>query len=220
MRYEELVQAVRDHSGMDDEQIREAGEHGADAGWPGFTYTADGADFTRTNRELVWAMLQQEADDFGADNVPAYVAGFARADMAESADGFDCLLAWWALETAGRWLEDNPADDDEPDDDPPPPWDGYVWVCDDCYTAHHYGAHERAGQWFAGESDTPSELEPLGELARWCELADATDLETGAGLDGFSRSSCDGCGSRLGGARSRLAYKERAEALPAQGVTS
>jgi hypothetical protein len=38
--------------------------------------------------------------------VPAFVASFNRADMADDEVGFDCLIAWYALETAGRWLTD------------------------------------------------------------------------------------------------------------------
>ena len=110
-------------------------------------------------------------------------------------------------------------------------WDGDLWVCVDCYFAHHYGAHEHDGQWYAGEDDSPCDREPLGRVAD-CELADntcsdhelvkigedefgddlmecphceGTDYESG--MDDFSWSQCDGCGSYLGGARYRLAYK-------------
>ncbi len=79
-----------------------------------------------------------------------------------------------------------------------------AWVCVDCYFAHHYGAHEHDGEWFAGDSYTPADREPLGKLAG-CELADNTNSETEEGMDTFSRSPCDGCGSTLGGARYRLA---------------
>jgi hypothetical protein len=122
--------------------------------------------------------------------------------------------------------------------------DGEVWVCTDCYFAHHYGArrivreateaernhwlhaegntyHARqiAGlwfnetpeglevvEWFAGDSDSRCEGgEPLGYLGG-LELADNTDSDTGAGIDGFSWSWCDGCHSTLGGSRYRLAF--------------
>lgn len=105
-RETELLDAIREHSGMSDDEIREAGQYGADAGWPMFTYTADGAQFTRDHAELVYDMLAEEADDMGYANIAAYVAEFGRADMADTRDGFDCLLSWWALETAGRYLAD------------------------------------------------------------------------------------------------------------------
>jgi len=80
-------------------------------------------------------------------------------------------------------------------------------VCTDCYFAHHYGAHEHDGEWFAGESDSPADREPLNKLAGY-DLADDTDSETGDGIEDFSWSSCDGCGSLLGGSRHRLAVFE------------
>ena len=82
-----------------------------------------------------------------------------------------------------------------------------VNVCTDCLFAHHYGACEVDGQWFAGESDTPCDREPLSKLEGY-DLADDTDSETGEGLEDFSWSACEGCGSPLGGARARLALFE------------
>ena len=82
-----------------------------------------------------------------------------------------------------------------------------VWVCVDCYVSHHYGAHEHEGEWFAGDGDSPCDGEPLTLLADF-HLADNTDAETGDGIDGFSWSRCDGCGSTLGGSRYRLAVWE------------
>jgi hypothetical protein len=112
-RLDQLVEAVRDHSGLSLREIEQAGEHGADAGWSGFTYTTDGAEFTGKNVSLVWDLLADEADSFGAPNVAAHVASFTRCDMAQSPEGFDCLLSWWALETAGRYLVDTREERDE-----------------------------------------------------------------------------------------------------------
>lgn len=95
-----------------------------------------------------------------------------------------------------------------------------AWVCEDCYFAHHYGFTEHEGEFFAGESDIASDREPLA-LLDGCELADNTcsnhdgtdDSDCSHcdqdgyedGIDTFSMSACDGCGSGLGGARYRLA---------------
>jgi hypothetical protein len=82
-----------------------------------------------------------------------------------------------------------------------------VWVCTDCYFAHHYGAHEHEGAWYAGDSDTPANREPLALLVGKGQpgyLFDNTNSETGEGIDEFSRDRCDGCGSSLGGSRYRL----------------
>lgn len=83
-----------------------------------------------------------------------------------------------------------------------------VWVCVDCYFAHHYGWHEHDGQWFAEESDTPCDREPLKLLESCGNITDNTDSETGEGINEFSWRSCDGCGSGLGGGRHRLTVWE------------
>jgi hypothetical protein len=101
--YEKLIEAIETHSGLDRDDIRQAGEHGADAGWAGFTYTVDGAEFYRENAELVDELLQEMADEMG-QSVAELVAGFTRSDMCETRDGRDCLMAWFALEEAGRSL--------------------------------------------------------------------------------------------------------------------
>lgn len=102
----ELVRAIREHSGLELSSIRDAGTYGADSGFAGFTYTVDGAEFYRANDRLIDELLADDAEEFGFDSVPAFVASFQRSDMAETRDGHDCLLAWYALETAGRWLND------------------------------------------------------------------------------------------------------------------
>lgn len=105
-QYIALLRAIREHSGMELDSIREAGEHGADTGWPGFTYTTDGADFYRANSRTIDAMLADDADDMGYPDVAALVASFVRSDMADTDDGRACLLAWYALEQVGRRLAD------------------------------------------------------------------------------------------------------------------
>jgi len=86
-----------------------------------------------------------------------------------------------------------------------------VWVCVDCYFAHHYGRTYVDGAWFAGESDTPCDREPLGLLDGF-DIADNTypegddpDEPGETGEMDFSWRSCEGCGSTLGGSRHRLA---------------
>jgi hypothetical protein len=102
----ELLRSIRQHSGLELASIRDAGTHGADSGFGGFTYTSDGAEFTRANQRLVWDVLSEDADEFGYDNVAAFVGSFNRSDMADDPDSFDCLLAWYALEKVGHWLND------------------------------------------------------------------------------------------------------------------
>ena len=83
---------------------------------------------------------------------------------------------------------------------------GTADVCEDCYFAHHYGYREHDGRYFAGESDSAANAEPLTLLAGM-ELADACDAETGEGIATFSSRACDGCGSHLAGSRYALALR-------------
>ena len=69
-----------------------------------------------------------------------------------------------------------------------------LWVCVDCYFTHH-GVNETVAP----------DREPLSLVENAAALTDWTDSETGEGIDAFSWSSCDGCGSTLGGDRFRLA---------------
>jgi hypothetical protein len=102
----ELLRAIRAHSGLELASIRDAAEHGADSGFAGFTYYDDTSEFVAAHRSLVWQLLADDADELGFENVPALVATFGRSELATDETGFDCLLAWYALETAGRWLCD------------------------------------------------------------------------------------------------------------------
>lgn len=103
----EWLERITEHSGMDRDDVMQAGEHGADAGWPGFTYITDAAEFTARYRDDVWEMLADDAEAYGAASVAEFVAGFSRADMTDSSERFDNLLAWYVLETVGRALADD-----------------------------------------------------------------------------------------------------------------
>ena len=103
-QYIHLLRAIRDHSGMTLNEIAQAGQYGADTGWPGFTYTSDGSEFVLHHRETIWTMLSDEAEELGYPDPCTFVGTFARADMAATLAGFDCLLAWYALERVGRHI--------------------------------------------------------------------------------------------------------------------
>jgi hypothetical protein len=105
--YGDLLAAIQEHSGLERESIIDAANHGADSGFGGFTYYSDTSEFVSTYRGLVWQLLDQDAEEFGFDSVPAFVASFNRADLANDEAGFDCLVSWYVLESVGRWLEDH-----------------------------------------------------------------------------------------------------------------
>ena len=155
-RMDTLVGAIQAHSSLTLADIRQAGEHGADAGWGGFTYTSDGADFTRANRSLVWDLLGDEAEEFGFENVAAFVASFTRADMADTEDGFDCLLAWYVLESAGRYLEDNAEELRERDEE--------------ALREGGEAAGRAAGSWVSDGNSSEEHLRGILSAAENCEL--------------------------------------------------
>lgn len=103
--YANLLKAVREHSGMELSSIREAGEHGADAGWPGFTYYTDTTAFVAKHREAIMVAVAEDAEDFGM-TTPAFIASWRCAENGGMDDpvGFDNGLAWYALEAVGRHL--------------------------------------------------------------------------------------------------------------------
>lgn len=102
---EKLHKAIKKHSGMDDEQIIDAGQHGADAGWPGFTYYTDTVKFYDKYEDEIWELLEEETDSMGAENVLALIGSFGGAKNVSDAKTFKNLLSWFALEEVGRWLE-------------------------------------------------------------------------------------------------------------------
>lgn len=98
----------------------EAGEHGADAGWPGFTYSADCVQFAKRHRNAIATMASDMASEIGDAGAMELVKGFRclkdDKDIEEDTIG-RCLygiatgddadtvynaLAWFALEEVGR----------------------------------------------------------------------------------------------------------------------
>ena len=113
--------------------------------------------------------------------------------------------------------------------------DQNIWVCTDCYFAHHYGFTEHEGKFYAGDTDIPADREPLlllvglnlfgntcsnhyygqdhvfdqrqgGDPLIPCAHCGNADWENG--IDDFSWRPCEGCGSTLGGSRFRLHWEE------------
>ena len=91
---------------LDAHQIRELTGHGADAGWPGLTYTRELVALHDQHEAEIWECLAEDADDFGYDSVPAFVASFNRADMTDTPDGFKELVVWYMAEREAQRLAD------------------------------------------------------------------------------------------------------------------
>jgi hypothetical protein len=104
----------------------DAGNHGADAGWCGFTYYKDTCAFTARNRAAIAQAVEALAVDLGEQPI-AMVRAFhclkdngvedkhvalalygGKAHDKDTQDGVDLVenaLAWFALEEVGRALE-------------------------------------------------------------------------------------------------------------------
>lgn len=87
------------------ESARDIARHGADAGYPYITYTSDTVAIFDKFAEEIWDMAHADAEEFGAKNVCEFVAGFGRADMLFSYDGFKNLMVWYACEKVAREID-------------------------------------------------------------------------------------------------------------------
>lgn len=83
-------------------ELRDLANHGADTGWYGLTYTSDTVKLFDRYGEEMWEVLVRMADDFGNKNVADLMAGFNRADMMHSVDGFKNLVVWAVAEEYAR----------------------------------------------------------------------------------------------------------------------
>lgn len=97
-----LVRAIRKHGGLTDEEIIDAANHGADSGFGGFVYVADTVRFYDANQEEIWQLLSDSASEMG-ESIHSLIGSF-RTEYYDL-DSFKNLMAWFALEEAGRWLE-------------------------------------------------------------------------------------------------------------------
>ena len=92
---------------FDRSTLNDIATHGADAGYAGLTWTTDTVKlFDRFGPEI-WDMAYEDAQDYGADNVPAFIATFRRNDMSDSLDTFKNLMVWYAAERIANQLTNN-----------------------------------------------------------------------------------------------------------------
>jgi hypothetical protein len=99
--------------------LRDVANHGADAGFPGFTYYTDTVKFFDAHRRAILAMLRDLAEEVGStpsnllDNFHCLQNIGCKDPMAQLAagEGEDLVqiknaLAWFALEEVARRLTD------------------------------------------------------------------------------------------------------------------
>jgi hypothetical protein len=88
---------------LDESQIRDIAQHGADSGWPGLTYYTDTCKLYNRFKEEIWEMLLEDAENLG-QNVFEVIASFGGAKSVGSAEQFENLMTWYAAERIAQDL--------------------------------------------------------------------------------------------------------------------
>jgi len=107
------------------ESLRDVYEHGADSGFPGFTYYSDTCKFYARHKKAINELAEEMADSLGED-VIEMIKGFnciqgeySTSDIAKTMYGrrnkkeqndlcsIDNALAWFALEEVARDIYDH-----------------------------------------------------------------------------------------------------------------
>ena len=83
------------------ETLRDVVQHGADAGYSGFIYYKDTCAFYERNKEAIWELLDDDAQEQGT-TILAMLGSFAKADLVSDVDTFENLMAWYALEAVAQ----------------------------------------------------------------------------------------------------------------------
>lgn len=103
----------------DENYISDVYSHGANTGFPGFTYYSDTSAFYRANKKQINELVREEAAQFDTNVIP-FVLSFNCVNEDEEDNVGRCMygrcnedtvyvenaLAWFALETVCRWIMD------------------------------------------------------------------------------------------------------------------
>jgi len=90
----------------DRDELNDIVNHGIDSGFSGLIYTSECCDLFDEHADEIWDLARESANEMGAKNVAAFIAGFRRAEMSESWDQFRNLMVWFAAEEYARQLVD------------------------------------------------------------------------------------------------------------------
>ncbi len=83
--------------------LQDVANHGAQGGFSGFIYYKDTCEFYAENKSEIWELLNASADDQGITPIEL-IATFGGQNTVASADTFENLLAWFALEETANTL--------------------------------------------------------------------------------------------------------------------
>lgn len=96
----ELKKAVLEQAGMSEDELA-SDVFDASNGYGGFIYYKDTCEFYAKNKDLIWEKLEEDAEGYGT-SILQMVADFGGAKNVSSADTFENLLAWYALESVAN----------------------------------------------------------------------------------------------------------------------
>ena len=106
--HERLFKAVVDQLGGSEEEVHsnllDITEHGIDGGFGGFTYYSDTGEFYEKNKEELWEVLSNLADDMGIKPLEIITQG--KIDV-ETSDAFENFMAWMGAEEIARIYSDS-----------------------------------------------------------------------------------------------------------------
>ena len=102
---EKLYRAIKRHAELSDQEIMDAGRHGAGAGWNGFVYSGETRKFYKNNTGKIQRLVFEAVEESGCDNPFLFLAGLNGAKNVTDQDDLECFLAYFALEETGCWLE-------------------------------------------------------------------------------------------------------------------
>jgi hypothetical protein len=116
-----LINSVCKQLGEDNtDNLSDIANHGADAGFPGFTYYADTCKFFKKHRKEIVELVKNRAEDFGQSPIDFVASFVCLKDMATKEEIAKVLygrlnddtylvendLSWFVLEEVARAYED------------------------------------------------------------------------------------------------------------------
>lgn len=110
MIIEKLARKVQEWGGFDKDQFNEIAEHGAGAGWSGFTYYNDTIKFYEQNETLIWKLLDEQADEMGTTAMKM-ISGFRCAQSVTDENEMKNCLSWYALEESAYYVAQQEEDE-------------------------------------------------------------------------------------------------------------
>lgn len=78
--------------------------HGCIAGFPGLTYYTDTTELYDKFEDEIWEALHEDYQEFGYDNIVAFVGSFNGAENVYDVTTFKNLLVWYMAERVARDL--------------------------------------------------------------------------------------------------------------------